>query len=75
MKSLAENDSLQLLTLSSNTLDTTALKAISYALAYNSSLVSLYVDYCLIGYAAQKHITAGIALLLLQLLEPNLDHN
>jgi len=60
MKSLAENDTLLSLTLSGNPLDTNASKAVSYALAYNKSLRALYVDNCSVGYAAQRHITAGI---------------
>jgi len=60
MKSLAENRSLQTLTLSGNVLDTNASKAVSYALAYNKTIRKLYVDHCSLSYAAQRHIAAGI---------------
>ena len=60
MKSLAENASLETLTLSGNVLDTNASKAVSYALAYNRTLRRLYVDHCSLSYAAQRHIAAGI---------------
>ena len=60
MKSLAENKSLQVLTLSGNVLDTNASKAVSYALAYNRTIRKLYVDHCSLSYAAQRHIAAGI---------------
>jgi Ran GTPase-activating protein (RanGAP) involved in mRNA processing and transport len=60
MKSLAENCSLLTLTLSGNVLDTNASKAVSYALSYNKTIRKLYVDHCLLSYAAQRHIAAGI---------------
>ncbi|KAL7550044.1 hypothetical protein ACHAWF_013282 [Thalassiosira exigua] len=60
MKSLAENRSLETLTLSGNVLDTNASKAVSYALAYNRTIQRLYVDHCSLSYAAQRHIAAGI---------------
>ena len=60
MKSLAENRSLLTLTLSGNVLDTNASKAVSYALAYNKTIRKLYVDHCLLSYASQRHIAAGI---------------
>jgi len=60
MKSLAENRSLETLTLSGNVLDTNASKAVSYALAYNKTIRKLYVDHCSLSYAAQRHIAAGI---------------
>lgn len=60
MKSLAENDGLRELNLSGIELDTNSAKAISYALAYNGSLVSFGADQCSVGYAAQRHIAAGI---------------
>uniref|UniRef100_A0A7S4JA02 Uncharacterized protein n=1 Tax=Odontella aurita TaxID=265563 RepID=A0A7S4JA02_9STRA len=60
MKSLAENDGLRELTLSGIKFDTNSAKAISYALAYNSSLVAFGADKCSVGYAAQRHIAAGI---------------
>ena len=60
MKSLAENRSLLTLTLSGNVLDTNDGKAVSYALAYNKTIMKLYVDHCSLSYAAQRHITTGI---------------
>mmetsp|Transcript_9703 Transcript_9703/g.20209 ORF Transcript_9703/g.20209 Transcript_9703/m.20209 type:complete len:1276 (-) Transcript_9703:169-3996(-) len=60
MKSLAENSSLNTLTLSGNVLDTNASKAVSYALAYNRTIQKLFVDHCSLSYAAQRHIAAGI---------------
>ena len=60
MKSLSENTSLESLILSGNSLDINAAKAVSYALAYNRTLKNLYIDNCSVGYAAQRHITAGI---------------
>uniref|UniRef100_A0A7S1BRX5 Uncharacterized protein n=1 Tax=Corethron hystrix TaxID=216773 RepID=A0A7S1BRX5_9STRA len=60
MKALAENKTLQSITLSGNPLDTGASKAVAYALAYNQSLKFLFVDNCSVSYAAQRHIAAGI---------------
>ena len=60
MKSLAENRSLLTLTMSGNVLDTNASKAVSYALAYNKTIIQLYVDHCSLSYAAQRHITTGL---------------
>lgn len=60
MKSIAENNTLTSLTISGNQLDTNASKAVSFALAYNQSLRSLYIDKCSVGYATQRHISAGI---------------
>jgi len=60
MKSLSENTSLESLVLSGNPLDINASKAVSYALAYNRTLKKLNVDNCSVGYAAQRHIAAGI---------------
>jgi len=60
MKSIAENNTLTSLTISGNQLDTNASKAVSFALAYNQSLRSLYIDKCPVGYATQRHISAGI---------------
>lgn len=60
MKSLSETTSLQSLSLSGIPLDATACKAVSYALAYNSSLRAFYVDSCQVGYSGQRHIVAGI---------------
>ena len=60
MKSLSENTSLESLVLSGNPLDVNASKAVSYALAYNRTLKGFHVDNCSVGYAAQRHIAAGI---------------
>jgi len=60
MKNLSESSSLRSLSLCGIPIDQNAAKAISYALAYNSSLHALYVDNCSTGYAAQRHIVAGI---------------
>ena len=60
MKSLSENDSLQYLGLSGIHIDPNASKALSYGLAYNSTLKYLHIDTCQIGYAAQRHVIAGV---------------
>ena len=60
MKSLSENDSLQYLGLSGIDIDPNASKALAYGLAYNSTLRYLHIDTCQIGYAAQRHIIAGV---------------
>lgn len=60
MKSLSENDSLQVLSLSGIPMDQNASKAVSYALAYNQSLHTLFIDSCSVGYSGQRYIAAGI---------------
>jgi Ran GTPase-activating protein (RanGAP) involved in mRNA processing and transport len=60
MKSLSENDSLRVLSLSGIPMDQNASKAVSYALAYNSSLQVFNIDSCCVGYSGQRHIVAGI---------------
>lgn len=60
MKSLSETSSLQSLGISGIPLDATACKAVSYGLAYNSSLRVFHVDNCHVGYSGQRHIVAGI---------------
>lgn len=45
---------------SGNAIDTSAAKAISYALAYSRSLESLYLFHCNIGQEGQRHISAGV---------------
>ena len=60
MKSMSENSTLQQLGLSGIPLDLNSAKALSYGLAYNSSLTHLHVNSCSIGYSAQRHIVAGI---------------
>lgn len=59
MKNLSENNSLQKLGLAGIPIDQNASKAVSYALAYNTSLRALHVDNCATGYASQRHIVAG----------------
>jgi len=60
MKSISENESLTMLSLSGIPMDQNASKAISYALAYNQSLQRFHIDSCCIGYSGQRHIVAGI---------------
>jgi Ran GTPase-activating protein (RanGAP) involved in mRNA processing and transport len=61
LKSVVDSGStLQSLSISGNPIDTSAAKAISYALAYNRSLVSLSLVHCNIGHEGQRHISAGI---------------
>lgn len=60
MKSLSENGSLRALSLSGIPIDQNASKAVSYALAYNQSLMKLHLDSCCVGYSGQRHIVAGI---------------
>lgn len=60
MKTLSETSSLKSLSLCGIPLDPNACKAVKYALAYNSSLHSIFLDSCQIGYAAQRHVVAGI---------------
>lgn len=59
MKNLSENNSLQTLGLSGIPIDQNSSKAVSYALAYNTSLRALHLDNCSTGYASQRHIVAG----------------
>ncbi len=60
MKNISENNSLRSLGLAGIHLDQNSSKALSYALAYNMSLQTLYLDNCNVGYASQRHIVAGI---------------
>jgi hypothetical protein len=60
MKNISENGTLRSLALTGIPLDQNSSKALSYALAYNTSLRSLYLDNCSAGYASQRHIVAGI---------------
>lgn len=60
MKNISENTSLEFLGLAGIALDQNSSKALSYALAYNTSLRTLYLDNCSAGYASQRHIVAGI---------------
>ena len=60
MKNLSENSSVLSLALAGIPLDHTSSKAVSYALAYNTSLKALYLDNCSTGYSSQRHIVAGI---------------
>jgi Ran GTPase-activating protein (RanGAP) involved in mRNA processing and transport len=60
MKNLSENTSLLSLGLTGITIDQNASKAVSFALAYNSTLQAIYIDNCSAGYASQRHIVAGV---------------
>ena len=60
MKNISESTSLALLGLSGICFDQNMSKAVSFALAYNTSLRALYMDNCSAGYSAQRHIVAGI---------------
>lgn len=60
MKNVSESNSLHTLGLSGIPIDQNASKALAYALAYNSSMATLHLDSCSMGYAAQRHIVAGI---------------
>jgi Ran GTPase-activating protein (RanGAP) involved in mRNA processing and transport len=59
MKNLSENSSLRTLAISGIPIDQNASKAVSYALAYNTTLRALHIDSCSTGYASQRHIVAG----------------
>jgi Ran GTPase-activating protein (RanGAP) involved in mRNA processing and transport len=52
--------SIRSISISGNTIDTSAAKAISYALAYNRTLQSLSLVHCNIGLEGQRHISAGV---------------
>jgi Ran GTPase-activating protein (RanGAP) involved in mRNA processing and transport len=60
MKNVSENNSVQCLHLSGIPIDLNGSKAVSFALAYNNSLRSMYLDNCSTGYSSQRHIVAGI---------------
>lgn len=60
MKTLSEDTKMKSLGMSGIPIDQNASKAVSFALAYNTSLEVLYLDNCSVGYSAQRHITAGI---------------
>jgi Ran GTPase-activating protein (RanGAP) involved in mRNA processing and transport len=60
MKNLSENGTLGSLSLCGIPIDLNASKAVSYALAYNTSLRELYLDNCSTGYSTQRHIVAGV---------------
>lgn len=60
MKNISENTTLRSLSLAGIPIDQNASKAVSYALAYNSSLTAFYLDNCSTGYASQRHIVAGV---------------
>jgi Ran GTPase-activating protein (RanGAP) involved in mRNA processing and transport len=60
MRNISENDSLHTLGMSGIPIDQHASKAVSFALAYNSSLNVLYLDDCSAGYSAQRHVVAGV---------------
>jgi len=60
MKSLSEDTNVKSLGLSGIQIDLNAAKAVSFALAYNTAIETVYLDNCQTGYSAQRHITAGI---------------
>ena len=61
MKAVVDsNCTLRSLSISGNNIDTSAAKAISYALAYNRTLQSLSLVHCNIGHEGQRHISAGV---------------
>jgi NLR family CARD domain-containing protein 3 len=60
MRNLSENRSLLSLGLSGISIDQSSSKALSYALAYNSSLRTMHLDNCSVSYASQRHVLAGI---------------
>ena len=59
MKVVRTTEHLVSLSVSGNPIDTGAAKAVAYALAYNRSLRSLFLDNCLIEHEGQRHIVAG----------------
>lgn len=60
MKNVSENESLETFAMAGIPIDQNSSKAISYALAYNSSLNVLRMDNCSAGYSSQRHIVAGM---------------
>lgn len=61
MKAVVDSGSTLLsLSISGNTIDTSAAKAISYALAYSRTLESLSLVHCNIGHEGERHISAGV---------------
>jgi len=60
MKNISDCESLKSLGFSGIPVDQNASKALAYALAYNSSLTTLNLDNCSMGYSAQRHIVAGV---------------
>jgi Ran GTPase-activating protein (RanGAP) involved in mRNA processing and transport len=60
MKNISENDSLRSLGMCGIPIDQNSSKAVSFAVAYNSSLQNIYMDNCSAGYSAQRHILAGV---------------
>jgi Ran GTPase-activating protein (RanGAP) involved in mRNA processing and transport len=60
MKNVSENEHLTTFSMCGIPVDQNSSKAVSYALAYNSSLNVLRMDNCSTGYSAQRHIVAGM---------------
>ena len=60
MKNISEHKALQSLGLAGIPVDQNSSKALSYALAYSTSMRAIYLDNCSAGYASQRHIVAGI---------------
>jgi Ran GTPase-activating protein (RanGAP) involved in mRNA processing and transport len=59
MKNLLNNSSVQSLALAGIRMNVTASKAVSYTLAYNTTLTSLHLDSCTNDYSSQRYIVAG----------------
>ena len=59
MKSVADTDQIQSLSLSGNAIDVPSAKSVAYALAYNQSLKSIFLVHCSINHEGKRHITAG----------------
>ena len=60
MKNVSESKTMASIGLCGIEIDLNSAKALSFALAYNSTLTAIYLDNCNIGYSAQRHIVAGI---------------
>jgi Ran GTPase-activating protein (RanGAP) involved in mRNA processing and transport len=60
MKNVSEHSTLQYLGMCGIHIDQNGAKAVSFALAYNTSLRVFHLDSCSAGYAAQRHIVAGV---------------
>ena len=60
MKTIAESQTLESLSVSGNAIDSNAAKSVAFALAYNCSLQSIFLIHCSIGHEELRHIAAGI---------------
>jgi Ran GTPase-activating protein (RanGAP) involved in mRNA processing and transport len=59
MTNLLNNSSVQSLAIAGIPMNVTASKAVSYTLAYNTTLTSLHLDKCTTEYSSQRYIVAG----------------